>query len=87
MPTVVRDGEFAFIIHTRELPYEPPHVHVRFGGNELRIELGGGIFMDQPPLGKRRAILEAFECHAVTIRRSWEEIHGPLEEDRLEEWR
>lgn len=82
MPTVVRDGEFAFIIHTRELPFEPPHVHVRFGADELRIELGGGIFMDQPPLGKGRAILRAFERHAATIRRSWEEIHGLPEDQR-----
>lgn len=40
--TVARDGEFSFIIHTRELPFEPPHMHVSFGGDEVRIELGGG---------------------------------------------
>lgn len=82
MPTAVRDGEFAFVIHTRELSFEPPHVHVRFGGNHVRIELAGVTFMDQPPPGKRRAILEAFARHAARIRRSWEQIHGPLEGDR-----
>lgn len=81
MPTVVQDGEFAFIIHTRELPFEPPHVHVRFGGEEVRIELGAGTFMEEPPWGRRRAILEAFARHAGEIRRSWEEIHGSLEEE------
>jgi hypothetical protein len=40
VPTVARDGEFAFIVHTRELPFEPPHVHTIFGGDEIRIELG-----------------------------------------------
>ena len=36
MPKVTQDGEFTFIIHTRELPFEPPHVHVWFGGDEVR---------------------------------------------------
>lgn len=49
MPTVVREGDFSFIIHTLELPFEPPHVHVAFGGEEVRIELVGGTFMDNPP--------------------------------------
>lgn len=82
MPTVARDGEFSFVVHTRELRFEPPHVHVRFGGDEVRIELRGGTFMDQPPVGKRRAVLEAFERHAGAIRRSWDEVHGRLDEDR-----
>lgn len=51
MPTVVQDGEFTFAVHTRERPFEPPHVHVRFGGEEVRIELGAGTFMDLPPSG------------------------------------
>jgi hypothetical protein len=80
MPTVVRDGEFEFAIHTRELPFEPPHVHVWFEGKDVRIELGKGTFMEEPPAGKRRAIREAFARHAHVIRRSWEEIHGPLME-------
>ncbi|MFB6285728.1 MAG: DUF4160 domain-containing protein [Candidatus Bipolaricaulia bacterium] len=80
MPTVARDGEFAFIVHTRELPFEPPHVHVVFGGDEVRIELGANLFMEAPPEGKRRAILKAYERHVDEIRRIWEEIHGSLEE-------
>jgi len=42
MPTVVREDGYSFVIHTRELPFEPPHVHVRFGREEVRIELLGG---------------------------------------------
>ena len=77
MPTIVREGEFTFIIHTRELPFEPPHVHVSFGGDEVRIELGGGTFMEPPPAGKRRAIVDAFHRHAGVIRSAWDEVHGP----------
>lgn len=81
MPTVVREGEFSFIIHTRELPFEPPHVHIAFGGEEVRIELVGGTFMDNPPAGKRRAILDVFHRHVVDLRRAWDEIHDPAEEE------
>jgi len=75
MPTVVTDGEFTFIVHTRELPYEPPHVHVRFGGDEVRIELDGGTFMEEPPGGKRRDILDAYQRHAKRIRELWDKLH------------
>lgn len=34
MPAVVQDGAFTFVVHTRELPFEPPHVQraIRGGG-------------------------------------------------------
>lgn len=76
MPTVAREGPFEFIIHPRELPYEPPHVHVRFGGDEVRIELYGGTFLELPPPGRRRAILGAYARHAPAILAEWERIHG-----------
>ena len=75
MPTVAREGEFEFIVHTRELPFEPPHVHVQFGGHEVRIELRGDTFMKEPPAGKKAAILEAYRKHAVQIRATWDRIH------------
>jgi len=75
MPTVAREGAFQFVIRTNELPYEPPHVHVRFGGEEVRINLDSGEFMDEPPPGQRRPILKAYRSHADEIRRKWEEIH------------
>jgi hypothetical protein len=76
MPTVAREGAFSFIIHTRELPFEPPHVHVRFGDDEVRVELLGGTFMDDPPPRRRQAILTAFRLHADAIWRTWEAVHG-----------
>lgn len=80
MPTVARDGGFQFVIHTREFSFEPPHVHVWFEGRDVRIELGKGTFLEEPPLDRRRAILEAFARHADEIRSSWERIHGRMME-------
>ena len=46
MPTVGREGEFEFVVHTREHAFESPHVHVRLSdGTDVRIELAGGTFM------------------------------------------
>ncbi len=75
MPTVVREKGLEFIVHPRELPFEPPHVHVRFGEDEVRIELNGGTFMEEPLPGKRRAILQAYARHAEKIRLVWAELH------------
>ena len=74
-PTLTRNGEFTFEVHTRELPYEAPHVHVEFGDSELRISLDDGSFMEEPPAGKRRALLAAFGRNARQIRSCWERIH------------
>jgi len=76
MPTVIQEGAFSFIVHSRELPFEPPHVHVRFADDEVRIELLGGTFMDEPPPGKKQAILKAFRRHAGAIWKTWEAFHG-----------
>ena len=75
MPTVVRERGLEFIVHTRELPFEPPHVHVRFGEDEVRIELNGGTFMEEPTPGKRRTILQAYARHAEKIRLVWAQLH------------
>ena len=76
MPTVVQESGFSFIVHTRELPFEPPHVHVVFGGEEVRIELVGGTFMEEPPPGKRRAKLDMFRRYASAIWTAWELLHS-----------
>jgi len=77
MPTVVIEGQFRFVVNTRENLFEPPHVHVWVGGDDVcRIELNGGAFMDQPPPGEQRAILGSYQRHALAIRRAWDEIHG-----------
>ena len=51
MTTVAVEGQFRFVVNTREDAFEPPHVHVWVGNEDVcRIELNGGAYMDQPPL-------------------------------------
>ena len=76
MPTVATEGSFRFVIYPRELAFEPPHVHVWLGNeNVCRIELNAGTYMDEPPPGRWREILGAYRKHAVTIRQEWDRIH------------
>ena len=76
MPTVAREGQFRFVVNTRETDFEPPHVHVWVGGEDVcRIELNSGRFMDEPPPGEYRNILQAYLRHVDAIRRTWDEIH------------
>ena len=59
-----------------EAAFEPPHVHVWIGNEDLcHIELNGGTYMDEPPPGRWREILNAYQKHAVVIRREWDRIH------------
>ena len=77
MPTVAREGQFRFVVNTRENAFEPPHVHVWVGGEDAcRIELNGGTYMDEPPPGNYRNIMLAYAKHAVAIRSEWDRIHG-----------
>ena len=76
MPTVVIEGRFRFVVYTRENPFEPPHVHVWVGNEDVcRIELNSGRFMDEPPPGDYRKILEAYRAHADLIRKAWDGAH------------
>ncbi len=76
MPTVAEEGSFRFVIYPRENAFEPPHVHVFVGSEDLcRIELNGQQFMEAPPPGVRRTILRAYKKHAQVIRREWDRIH------------
>ena len=74
MGTAARDGEFDFVVYTNDHP--PPHVHVKFGGQEVRISLDNGEFMDEPPRHKRRPILDAYARHVEVIRQMWDDYHG-----------
>ncbi|MDO8715442.1 MAG: DUF4160 domain-containing protein [Dehalococcoidales bacterium] len=77
MPTIIEEGQFRFVIYTRENDFEPPHVHVWVGNEDLcRIELNSGRFMENPPAGDYRSILTAYRKHAMTIREEWDRIHG-----------
>lgn len=76
MPTIVEEGRFRFVIYLRENDFEPPHVHVWVGNEDVcRIELNGEQFMDRPPPGDRRSILEAYRKHAELIRLEWDRLH------------
>ena len=47
MPTVAVEGQFRFVVNTRENAFEPPHVHVWVGNEDVcRIELNRGAYMD-----------------------------------------
>jgi hypothetical protein len=77
MPTVATEGQFSFKVNTRENLFEPPHVHVWVGNEDVcRIELNGGKYMDEPPPGRWRDIMQAYATHAVAIRAEWDRIHG-----------
>lgn len=77
MPTVVIEGRFRFVVNTRENDFEPPHVHVWVGNEDVcRIELNAGRFMDEPPSGEYRSVLLAYRRHADAIRRIWDSVHG-----------
>ena len=80
MPTVVIEGQFRFVVNTRENDFEPPHVHVWVGGEDVcRIELDGGTFMDSPPPGRYRDILDIYAKHAEAIRKTWDDLHGGVD--------
>ena len=77
MPVIVEEGRFRFIIYTRENAFEPPHVHVWVGNEDIcRVELNSGHYMDEPAPGQSRNILDAYHKHAQLIRQEWDRIHG-----------
>ncbi len=77
MPTVAEEGQYRFVIYPREQRFEPPHVHVWIGNEDVcRLELNGGEFMENPPPGEFRSIMEAYRKHTEVIRQQWDRIHG-----------
>jgi hypothetical protein len=76
MPTVARGGQFRFVVNTRENGFEPPHVPVWVGNEDVcRIELNSERFMEEPPPAGYRSILQAYSRHAEAIRKTWDDIH------------
>ena len=76
MPTVATEGGIKFIVNTRENIFEPPHVHVWIGNEDVcRIELNSTTFMENPPPGMSRKILDAYRQHMTVIRSEWDRIH------------
>jgi hypothetical protein len=76
MPAVAGEGQLRFVVNTRENEFGPPHVHVWTGNEDVcRIELNSARFMDEPPPGEYRSILQAYSRYAEAIRRTWDSIH------------
>ncbi len=77
MPTVVVEGQFRFVVHTRENSFKPPHVHVRVAYPDVcRMELNGGACMDLPPAETFRDNMKVHATYAEEIRKVWDAIHG-----------
>ena len=77
MPTVVIEGQYRFVVNTRENAFEPPHVHVWVANEDVcRIELLSGTFMDSPPPGTLRDIRMIYRRYATQILETWDAIHG-----------
>ena len=71
MPAVAIEGRFRFVVNTRENSFEPPHVHVWVGNEDVCcIELNGGTFMETPPPGNIRDIMQAYARYAEDIRKT-----------------
>ena len=75
-PTVATERQFRFVVNTRENLFEPPHVHVWVASEDVcRIQLNNASYMDNPPPGLWREILDAYRKHAATICQEWDRIH------------
>lgn len=76
MPTVIIEGDLQLVINTRENPFEAPHVHVRIGGkNVCRIRLRDAAFMEEPPPGTARKIMDVYTKYSDRINEMWKAIH------------
>lgn len=50
MPTVATEGQFRFVVNTRENEFEPPHVHIWVRNEDVcRIELNSGGYIEEAP--------------------------------------
>ena len=75
MPAVVRTDEFRFVIYAND--HAPPHVHVKLrDGQDCRIDLLTGDFMDTPPRGTQRRITKAYYNNIDVIWAEWEKYHA-----------
>jgi len=70
----IREGSIKFHVWPNDHP--PPHVHVFFEGEEVRINLLTDEFMDEPLHGRRRAILAAYRKHRRALLKLWKEYEA-----------
>lgn len=80
MPTVLREAGFVFRMYPAD--HEPPHVHVFYGGAELKASLGDDA---SPPTllmnwgmsrAQARQVLRIIEANRALLHAAWKEIHG-----------
>ena len=71
MVAAIREYGLKFQVWPNDHP--PPHVHVSVEGEEVRINLVTDKFMDEPPPGTRRAIMEAYRKHREALVQVWKD--------------
>lgn len=74
MAPAIRENGIKFQIWPND--HDPPHVHVHLEGETTLINLLTDEFMIEPPKGKGRAIMAAYQKHREALLRMWEELHG-----------
>ena len=75
MAVVARTHGLRLVIYPND--HNPPHVHIRLSnGEECRINLLTGDFMDDPPRGLRRTIMRAYVENIEAVWSAWDSYHG-----------
>ena len=77
MPTILRVGRFRFFFYSNE-SQEPPHIHVRAGGDEAKfwldpIELAANHGFNARELG---TVEDLVEVHRDEFLEAWNEHFG-----------
>ena len=82
-PTVLREGAFRVVIHTREsTQHHLPHVHVSTSDGEAEILLGDVATLPSPAASRglksaeERAALRFIVNNQTALLAKWEELHG-----------
>lgn len=75
MPTIARyDDGMRFVIRSND--HAPPHAHIEMSnGEEWRIDLLSGEFIDQPPARVRKIITRRYRDKAEELLAEWEKYH------------
>jgi hypothetical protein len=72
VPTIAIEGIYKLTINANDHP--PPHTHVRWSGDEVRIELRGLQPLD-PFAGKLKPIVAAVRKHRRELIAAWDRYH------------
>jgi hypothetical protein len=80
MPVVLRVGGFAFSIYHND--HDPPHVHVRYGGNGVVVDIVSREVrkirgMTNADIGRAQLLVQG---HCAELLVAWQQLHS--EEER-----